>query len=225
VNGIGAWSDNEFVRALRDGIAPDGSYYFPAFPFPAFTGMTDRDILDIKAYLFTQAPVEQTNKPAATPIPRFAMAIWRALCFSPGPLSPDPKQSAEWNRGAYLATAVAHCGECHTPRNLLGDLDTEHAFAGADLADGSKKHAPNITSDRGSGIGKWSKDDLVTLLTTRMKPNGDFVAQPMSEVVDGVTKLSETDRRDRDLYQIAARDFCRAELILLLRIGCYRNSI
>src|SRR6185437_6623101 len=95
VHGIGAWSDADFIRALRDGVSPDGDFYYPAFPFTSFTGMTDRDLLDIKAYLFAQKPVAQTNRAPDTAVPRFMLGAWRALEFTPGPMSPEP-------RGAYL---------------------------------------------------------------------------------------------------------------------------
>jgi mono/diheme cytochrome c family protein len=100
----------------------------------------------------------------------------------------------QWNRGAYLANAVAHCGECHTPRDLLGGLEADRRFAGAPV-EGTDKVAPNISADPAHGIGKWSDAELAAVLTTGMKPNGDFVGAPMAEVVDGTSKLTEADRR------------------------------
>src|SRR5579863_7492999 len=117
--GIGAWSDADFLRALRLGLSPTGAHYFAAFPFASFTGMTDADIRDIKAYLFTQPAHTKPNRPHDVAFPfdvRLTMVVWRSLYFHEGPLRADPAQSAEWNRGAYLVEAVAHCGECHTPR-------------------------------------------------------------------------------------------------------------
>lgn len=207
-HGIGAWSDADFLRALRQGISPAGVHYFPAFPFPSFTGMTDRDILDIKAYLFAQAPVPAPNKPHAVGFPfdmRMSAVFWRALYFQPGPLAPDPSKSSEWNRGAYLVNAVAHCGECHTPRTALGGLKGERAFGGGELAGPGAKLAPNLTPDPARGIGKWSLDDIATLLESGMKPNGDFVSAPMSEVVDGTAKLAPTDRKAIAVYLKALR--------------------
>ncbi|HKW54713.1 MAG TPA: cytochrome c, partial [Stellaceae bacterium] len=203
-DGIGNWSDADFLRALRQGLSPSGAHYFPAFPFPSFTGMTDRDILDIKAYLMTETPVAQPDKPHDVPFPfdvRATMVLWRLLYFTPGPLAPDPAQSAEWNRGAYLVTAVSHCGECHTPRNFLGALQNDRRFAGARLAGPDAKRAPNITPEPRDGIGAWSIDDIANLLKTGMTPEGDFVAAPMSEVVDaGTAKLSDSDRRSIAVY-------------------------
>ena len=202
-HGIGAWSDQDFLRALRQGVSPSGEYYFPAFPFPSFTGMTDRDILDIRAYLQTQKPAATVNKPPAVRFPydiRSTMALWRLLFFNEGPLTPDPSKGPEWNRGHYLVSAVAHCGECHTPRNFLGAPETERSFTGAQLAGADAKWAPNITPDVAHGIGKWSLDDIVTLLTLGTVPDGTPVESPMSEVVDGTSKLTDADRQAIAVY-------------------------
>ena len=199
--GIGAWSDQDFLRALRRGISPSGTHYFPAFPFPSFTGMTDRDILDIRAYLLTQKPAPVANEPHDVAFPydvRSTMLFWRLLYFNEGPLAPIPGESPEWNRGSYLVNAVGHCGECHTPRNALGALDADRRFAGSKLADG--KRVPNITSDTTDGIGKWSVDDIVSLLKYGATPSFDFVQAPMSEVVEGTSKLSEADRKAIAIY-------------------------
>ena len=203
VYGIGAWSDEDFVQALRRGTSPAGAHYFPAFPFPAFTGMTDQDILDIKAYLFAQAPVAAPNKPHAVGFPfdmRISVILWRALYFSPGPMAADPGRTPEWNRGAYLANAVAHCGECHTPRTALGGLETERAFSGGELYGPGAKLAPNITPDPVEGIGDWSLDEIDRLLERGMTAKGDFVGMPMAEVVDGTAKLTAADRHAIAIY-------------------------
>lgn len=203
VHGIGAWSDADFLRALRRGIAPDGAHYFSAFPFPAFTGMTDRDILDIKSYLLTQKPEPTQNKPHAVGFPfdvRATMVLWRMLYFTPGPLQPDPSKSVEWNRGAYLVHAVSHCGECHTPRTALGGLERQRQLGGAILAGADRKRAPNITADIKDGIGSWTLDDITALLKLGIKQNGDFVAAPMSEVVEGTARLSDADRLAIAIY-------------------------
>ena len=196
-HGIGAWSDQDFVRALPDGISPTGAHYFPAFPFPSFTLMTTRDMLDIKAYLFTQAPSAQADRPHDVPFPfnmRLTMVPWRALNFEPGPFVPDPARDAEWNRGAYLVNAVAHCGECHTPRDWLGALEQDRRFAGARLYGGTDLIALNITPDAKDGIGKWSAQDIAFLLKSGFKQNGEAVNPTMGEVVDATTKLTDADR-------------------------------
>jgi mono/diheme cytochrome c family protein len=204
-DGIGAWTADQFVAALRSGVSPDGEDYFPVFPFTSFTLMTDRDILDIWAYLRAQPTAAATahRPPQGVPFPLDlprAMALWRALYFTEGPFAPDPKESAEWNRGAYLANAVVHCGECHTPRNWLGARDEDRRFGGGIAYGAGAKRAPNITPDLADGLGKWRIADIAALLETGMTPDGDFVGGPMSEVVDGTAKLSDTDRRAIAVY-------------------------
>jgi mono/diheme cytochrome c family protein len=195
-HGIGAWSDADFVTALRHGRAPDGSHYFPAFPYTAFTKMSDDDMLALKAYIFTLPAVDQANRPHEIAFPfgwRFLMTGWNWLAFDPGPFEPDPAKSAEWNRGAYLVEALGHCGQCHTPRDIIGALDQAMAFAGtATGPDG--KAVPNITPDPETGIGKWRDKDLIFLLQTSLLPNGDAVGGGMAEVIANGTKyLSEDD--------------------------------
>lgn len=202
-HGIGTWTDADFLTALRTGISPTGAHYFAAFPFTSFTLMTDRDILDIKAYLFAQPPAATVNRPHDVPFPfdmRLVMVPWRALYFRPGPFVPTPAQSPEWNRGAYLATAVAHCPECHTPRNVLGAVEDDRRFAGAPVYGPGHNYAPNITSDPHDGIGTWSLADITSLLSLGVTPKGDFVAGPMAEVVAGTAKLTDADRHAIAVY-------------------------
>ncbi|MBV8653021.1 MAG: cytochrome c [Alphaproteobacteria bacterium] len=203
VNGIGAWSDADFLRALRRGVSPTGAHYFPAFPYTSFTRMTDDDIRDIHAYLLTLTPEPTKNRPHDVSFPydvRLTMVPWRMLYFTPGVFQPDPNHDATWNRGAYLVTAVAHCGECHTPRDFLGAVEDDRAFGGGTLYGPGAKHAPNITPDPADGIGKWSLDNIVTVLKFGQLPNGDFVSAPMSEVVTGTAKLTDADRMAIAVY-------------------------
>jgi len=119
--GIGRWTDAQFLRALREGVRPDGANYFPVFPYPSFTGITDSDALAIKAYLFSLPPVHRENLTHDVRFPfswRFLQTGWKLLFFTPGPFQPAPDRSVSYNRGAYRVTALAHCGECHTPRNF-----------------------------------------------------------------------------------------------------------
>ena len=195
-HGIGNWSDEDFIRALRLGVAPDGRHYFPVFPYPSYTGMTDRDLLDIKAYLFTRPKAAAANRPHDVGPPfgwRFLVPLWKAIYFTPGPFRPDPARSGEWNRGAYLVTALIHCGECHTPRGFLGGKKAGMALAGT--KDGPTGGIiPNITPDKETGIGRWPEADLREILTSGMLPDGDFVGSEMGEVVDGSTsKLTGAD--------------------------------
>jgi mono/diheme cytochrome c family protein len=197
VHGIGAWSEPDFHRALRHGISPAGAHYFAAFPFTSFTRLSDRDIADLYAYLMTQPPAATENRPHDVPFPfdvRLTMVAWRALFFDEGPFLPDPSRSAAWNRGAYLVTAVAHCGECHTPRNVLGATEPSRAFGGGRLTGPGVSTAPNISGDAADGIGRWSPDEITHLLSTGELPSGDTVRAPMSEVVAGTRQLTDEDR-------------------------------
>ena len=194
--GIGQWSDAQFLNALREGVRPDGSNYFPVFPYPSFTKITDDDARAIKAYLFTQPAVKQSNRAHDVAFPfswRFLQNGWKLLFFSPGPFRPAPERGEAYNRGAYLVTALAHCSECHTPRNWFGATQPSRFLAGtAHGPDG--KAVPNITPDSETGIGKWSDDDIVTLLKDGQTPDFDFVGGAMAEVVKNTAQLTNADR-------------------------------
>jgi len=200
--GIGSWTEAQFARALRLGLDDDDQYLFPVFPYPSFTGMSDGDVADLYAFLMAQTPQPTPDKPHEIKFPfgvRRLQLAWRLLFFVPGPLEPVAGQTGEWNRGRYLAEAVVHCEECHTPRNFLGALERDHGFAGnPNGPDG--QNAPDITSDMDTGIGKWSVDDIVEVLTSGMKPDNDMVARGMADVVDGTGKLSAADRHAIAVY-------------------------
>ncbi len=200
-HGIGGWSDADFLRALRTGRAPDGSHYYPVFPYAAFTRMTDADILAIKAYIFTLPAVPRPSRSHDIALPlrwRFLVGFWKWLNFDPGPFTPDPGRPAAWNRGAYLVRAVGHCHECHTPRDRFGGLDRARDMAGTeDGPDGET--VPNITPDPETGIGRWSLADITFALRTGFLPDGDDMGGLMAEVVEnGTSRL-----RDADLEAIA----------------------
>ena len=198
--GIGNWTEDQFKRALRSGFNEHGSNMFPVFPFTSFTNLSDADAGDLYAYLQSVPAVTHRAPHNDVKFPfgwRPLLAGWRMLFFKQGPLAPLEGQSAEWNRGRYLAEAVAHCQECHTPRNFLGALDKSHAYAGNPRGpDG--QDAPDITSDSKDGIGGWKLEDVVELLKSGSTPDGDMVGKGMSDVVDGTGKLS-----DADLHAIA----------------------
>jgi mono/diheme cytochrome c family protein len=193
--GIGRWSKDDFVHAMREGEAPDGSPYFPAFPYSAFTKMSDTDLGDLWAFLAAQPAVAKPNREHEIDPPfgwRFLMRFWRTLYFEAGPFRPDPARSETENRGAYLAEAMAHCGECHTPRDMLGGLERDLWLAGS--ADGAEGDAtPNITPDKETGIGSWSDDAIERTLATGMLPDGDFVGGAMAEAVEGFRHLTPAD--------------------------------
>jgi mono/diheme cytochrome c family protein len=182
--GIGAWSDADFLRAMHDGVGRDGENLYPAFPYTSYTLLTDRDVLAIKAYLFSLKPVHYQPPANDLAFPfnqRFLMKFWNVL-FNPGRrFQPNSDRSAEWNRGAYLTEALGHCGDCHTPRNLLFAPSVSRKFAGA-LIQGWKAY--NITPDREWGIGAWSDDQLANFLADGHAPERSSAAGPMGEAVD-----------------------------------------
>lgn len=199
--GIGRWSEADFIRALRRGVGPGGMDYYPSFPYPAFTQMTDADLLAIRRYILTLPPQRQPNRAHALKFPydiRAGLKLWKVLFLREGRLDTDPDQSREWNRGAYLVRAVVHCGECHTPRNRLGAEQTDRRFAGATFAvDGAK--APDITPDPGA-IGRWSIDDIASYLDDGLTPSGDAAAGAMAEVIGGTSMLRPSDRHAIAVY-------------------------
>jgi len=195
--GLGGWTDADLGRALREGIAPDGSYYFPVFPYPSYTGLTDADVAAIGAYLRSLRPVRQAAPEHQLPwylSSRLVMYGWNLLNFSPARFTPDPERSPAWNRGAYLVRHLGHCGECHTPRNALGALDGSRELAGnPDGPDGGK--IPDITQDRETGIGRWSTDEITMFLEFGLLPDGDFAGSSMGDVIsDNTSKLTAEDR-------------------------------
>jgi len=183
-SGIGDYSDADFLRAMHQGIARDGTRLYPAMPYAAYTYMTDADALAIKAYLFSLAPVSTPRQPSTFGFPynqRWLMSFW-SLFFNPDVrFQPNSGRSPEWNRGAYLAEAMAHCGECHTPRNPLFALDNRRKFSGAVQAGW---RAYNVTSDRNTGVGSWSADDLKSFLGAGHASGRGTAGGPMGEAVD-----------------------------------------
>jgi mono/diheme cytochrome c family protein len=196
--GLGDWTDADLGRALREGRAPDGSYYYPVFPYPAYTGMSDADVAAIGAYLRSLRPVRQTTPEHDLPwylSSRLVMFGWNLLNFSDGRFAPDPARSADWNRGAYLVRHLGHCGECHTPRDALGALDSSRELAGNPAGPDGEK-IPDISQDRDSGIGRWSTDEIVMFLEYGVLPDGDFAGSSMSDVItDNTAQLTPEDRR------------------------------
>ncbi len=195
-HGIGDWSDKEFLAAFQQGINPDGEHYYPAFPYPAYTGLSDTDLLDIKAYLDSLPALGTPNKDHELvwyASWRMPVMFWKWLYFSDARFQPEPSKDEQWNRGAYLVRHLGHCGECHTPRNELGGLNSELELAGAP-GFGDAKAAPNLTPHE-DGLKSWRRNDLSLFLEIGMLPNGDFAGGEMSTVVDENTALlSEGDR-------------------------------
>ena len=192
--GIGAWSEAAFARAMREGVARDGSHLFPAFPFDHFTRLTDDDVRALYAYFMTRTPVEASAPANTIPFPfniRYLQAGWKLLFFHPGRFEPDPNKSAEWNRGAYLAEGLSHCGACHTPRNLLGAEKTGAAYAGAVI---DNWIAPPLTTENPSPA-PWTEEELQSYLRTGVSVLHGIAAGPMSPVPHGLSALPELDVR------------------------------
>jgi mono/diheme cytochrome c family protein len=193
--GIGGWSDDDFVNALWEGVSPDGEHYFPSFPYTSYTGASRRDLLAIKAYLFSlepvvnEAPVHDLAWYMST---RLAAGGWKALHFESRRFEPDPSKDEQWNRGAYLVRHLGHCGECHTARGSTGAFVDDVELAGATLGE---EKVPNITPHRADGIGRWSASDIEYFLDIGMLPDGDFTGSSMVDVIeDNTSKLTREDR-------------------------------
>jgi mono/diheme cytochrome c family protein len=182
--GIGNYSDQDFLNAMHRGIRRDGARLYPAMPYTSYTYMTDDDALAIKAYLFSLPAVHAAAPQNTLKFPfnqRWAMMFWSAAFNPDTRFTPDTSKSPEWNRGAYLAEAMAHCGECHTPRNLAFALNNREKFAGAVTAGW---RAFNISSDKATGVGGWRDDDLVSYLSIGHAPGHGTASGPMGEAVD-----------------------------------------
>lgn len=185
--GIGGWTGKDFLRAVKHGRSPGGGFYWPAFPYRSYRFMTDQDVLDIGAYLMSLEPVRQESVEHEVPwyLPRITMAGWNKLApmmeGTPAPVGDDPQVQ----RGAYLARAMGHCGECHTPRNSMGMMQYDQEFAGAEGV------APAIDSN---GLRAYGHEDFVALLTDGMTINFESVGGEMADVIGHTSKLIPEDR-------------------------------
>jgi mono/diheme cytochrome c family protein len=197
--GLGAWTENDFIQAMRLGIAPHGRHLFPAFPYTSFTKLTDTDLKAIYAYLRT-VPVVHARPPDNSFWfrQRWVMALWNGLFFKPGEFAPQATQSDVWNRGDYLVEALGHCGACHTPRNLLLAESTQAPLTGgiqvSEVESGKNRiwSAPNLTSAE-SGLAKWSAEDLRKYLKTGHSRRAGILG-PMNEVIaNSLRYLTDAD--------------------------------
>ncbi len=185
--GIGGWTGRDFLLAVKHGRSPGGGFYWPAFPFRSYKDMTDEDVLDIAAYLMSLEPVVYENVEHDLPAYqlRLMLAGWNILApmmeGTPAPVGDDPVVQ----RGAYLARAMGHCGECHTPRNGMGMMQYAQEFAGADMI------APQINAE---GIGHYTYDDFLALLQLGLKPDFDAVGGEMESVIEHTSKLTPEDQ-------------------------------
>ncbi len=200
-HGIGAWTDEQFVTALKTGVSPAGKPYYPAFPFTSFNRAKPEDLLDLKAYIFSLPPVAQPSRAHELRFPfgwRPLLWGWRMLNFKPATFAEDPNQDVQLNRGRYLVDTLTHCGECHTPRNALGATDADRRMAGT-VAGPEGQTVPNISPHPDTGIGAWSVADLTSLLKSGLTPEFDSVGGSMGEVVE----QSTSRLLDEDLEAIA----------------------
>ncbi len=200
--GLGKWTADDFWRALHNGKAPDGSLLYPAFPYPSYRNVSRADADALYAYLGSLPAVEQPNRAHDLAFPynqRFLIAGWRALYFRPEPLKNETGESEQWVRGRYLVEGLAHCAECHTPRNRLGAMKSSEGLAGA-LIPGQLWYAPPLTADKVTGLGQWSEQDIVDLLKTGVSRQ-THAAGPMAESVHlGFQHVADTDLQAMAVY-------------------------
>jgi len=199
-DGIGAWSEADFVTALWKGTSRRRRHLFPAFPYTSYARMELSDVRDLFAYLKTLPAVQGRARRHDLAFPfsiRRLVGVWKLLFFHGGPFVPDTSKSAQWNRGAYLVNGPGHCAECHSPRNFLGAIVESERFAGGPAADG-KGWVPNITA---AGLQHWSEDDTAwsdrdtaSYLGDGMNPAGDYAGGAMAEVIRNTAVLGTADR-------------------------------
>ncbi len=197
--GIGSWSEAAFRRAMREGVTRKGSHLYPAFPYDHFTHVSDGDISAIYAFLMTREPVRQRNLPPKLPFPlniRLSAAAWKLLFLNVGQFQPDTSQSAQWNRGAYLASGLGHCGACHTPRNFLGAEDDTQAYAGGK---GEGWTAPALTAASPAPV-PWTADQIFAYLRHGFASQHGYVAGPMLAVVRALVRVPDADVRALAIY-------------------------
>lgn len=192
-DGIGDWSEANFVTAMLKGTSPDGRHYFPSFPYTSYQRMTLADLRDMFAFIKTLPPVQGRVRAHDIRFPfniRLALGGWKFLYLDGQRFTPDPNRPSDWNRGAYLVNGPGHCAECHSPRNALGGIVEDKRFAGGPNPEGEGT-IPNITQ---AGIGSYSESDIEEILTTGTNPDGDTVGGSMAAVVRNTSQLPKADR-------------------------------
>jgi mono/diheme cytochrome c family protein len=192
-DGIGQWKVVDLANALLAGVSPEGAHYYPALPYTSYSHMTFEDVRDLMAFLRTLPAVQGRAPPHRLSFPfniRRGLGFWKLLYLKGGAPTPDPSQSAEWNRGRYLVEGPGHCAECHSPRDFAGGIVASKRFAGGLTADGKHK-VPNIT--QGGPLAKWSKSDIETVLATGFTPEGDALGGDMAPVVRNLAQAPPAD--------------------------------
>jgi mono/diheme cytochrome c family protein len=192
-DGIGAWTDAQFVTAMTKGTSPAGEHLYPAFPYTSYQHMTFDDLRDLFAFLKTLPPVSERVRDHDLPFPfniRRTLGLWKLLYLDGAPFQPDLSQSTQWNRGAYLVNGPGHCAECHSPRNALGGVIASLRFTGGPSPDGNGG-VPNITQFK---LKDWSEADIAETLESGMTPDSDRVGGNMVEVMRNTSRLTAADR-------------------------------
>ena len=192
-DGIGAWTEAEFITAMTKGTSPAGEHLYPAFPYTSYQRVSYRDLRDLFAFIKTLPAVQGRAPEHELGFPfniRRLVGLWKLLFLDRQPFQPDPSKPDDWNRGAYLVNGAGHCAECHSPRDFLGGIITSERFAGAPNLEG-KGWVPNITQ---KNLAKWSVKDIAYLLETGFTLDGDSVGSSMSEVVRNISQISADDR-------------------------------
>ena len=200
-NGIGGWSDAEFVTAMTKGVSPGGDHYYPAFPFTSYQKMKTEDILDLRAFMLTLPVVATPSHPHELALPfklRRGIGLWKLLFLDGKKFTPDAAQSEILNRGQYLVEGAGHCAECHSPRNLAGGIEGSLRYAGGPDAE-NIGWVPNISQAK-DGIGSWSQKDIEAMFADGSKPNGDYVGGSMVSVQENIAKISKEDRSAMAAY-------------------------
>jgi mono/diheme cytochrome c family protein len=198
-DGIGRWTEADFVTALTRGTSPSGTHYFPAFPYGSYQRARIEDLRDLFAYIKTLPPISGRIRDHDVRFPfniRRLVGGWKFLFLDDKPFSPDPRQSAQWNRGAYLVNGLGHCAECHSPRNVIGGIVSSQRFAGGPNPEG-EGWVPNITQ---KGLQSWSGKDIAYFLETGQLPDGDSVGGSMARVIRNTSQLSDDDRAAMAIY-------------------------
>ena len=198
-NGIGRWTEADFVTAMTKGTSPAGLHYFPAFPYGSYHIMRLSDARDLFAYIKTLPPLSGRIRDHNVKFPfniRRLIGGWKFLFLDDRPFVPDPQRSPQWNRGAYLINGLGHCAECHSPRNALGGIVASQRFAGGPNPEG-EGWVPNITQ---AGLKDWSEEDIALFLKTGETPDGDSAGGSMVRVIKNTSLLSDGDRAAMATY-------------------------
>jgi len=198
-DGIGGWSEAQFITAMTEGVSPEGQHLFPAFPYTSYRNMRIEDLRDLFAYLKTLPPVAGKVRDHDLRFPyniRRGVGLWKLLFFGTVPFQPDPSQTAQWNRGAYLVNGPGHCAECHSPRNVFGAIIESKRFTGG-LSPTLHGGVPDITQDK---LKNWTEQDIAGVFADGMTPDAGLVGGDMIEVVSNTAKLTAADREAMAVY-------------------------